>query len=264
MIPGESPVIEALVQAIERAALEPSEVLLVGEPGTGKEHLARELHRRSNREGSLLTLDCATVDPRGLEQRLFGSGEPGHEPSGAFHTERGCTLFLDAVEALPRPLQAKLLRALQAAEAGGRTDVRVVAATHLALEERVAAGGFLRELHARFAGGELHVPALRERRGDLMAWLERLHTSWIEQRPDHPVETLALMPESAERLLLHAWPGNLHELGRLVHELASDLELPRPIPLERLPGWILGATPDLPTQPVQGPPAPGWPHDVRS
>jgi hypothetical protein len=249
-IPGGSPAIEALVRAIERAAADASPVLLVGETGTGKRHIARELHRRSGRTGSLVELDCATLDPR-------------HDPPGAFHVPGGSSLFLDRIDALRPPLQARLLQVLRQGEAGGPTATRVVAATCVQLRERVASGGFDHELHARLARFELRVPALRERRGDLMGWLERLHTAWLEHGPEHPVESLALTPEAAELLLLHPWPSNLHDLGRLVHELASDLELPRPIPLEQLPGWILGATPDLPTLPVSGPPAARRSRDAR-
>jgi hypothetical protein len=92
------------------------------------------------------------------------------------------------------------------------------------------------------------------RRGDLLVWIERLHTAWLDQRPEHPAQPLALSPEAAEQILLYAWPNGLRELERLVHELAADPELPRPIPLHRLPIWLQGANPDEPTIPIPGPP----------
>jgi FHA domain len=99
------------------------------------------------------------------------------------------------------------------------------------------------------------LPASGPRRGDLLLWLERLHTAWIERQTEQRrVETLALTPEAVERILLYGWRSDLEELARLVHELASDPDLPRPIPLERLPAWLLGSNPDEPTVPMSGPP----------
>lgn len=105
-------------------------------------------------------------------------------------------------------------------------------------------------------------PSAGPRRGDLLVWLERLHTTWLDQRPEHPADTLALSPEAAERILLHPWPNDLRELERLVHELASDPDLPRPIPLHRLPAWLQGANPDEPTIPIPGPPVPRPAHEL--
>jgi hypothetical protein len=99
-------------------------------------------------------------------------------------------------------------------------------------------------------------PSSGPRRADLLVWLERMHTAWLDQRPEHPADTLALSPEAAERILLHTWANDLRELERLVHELASDPDLPRPIPLRRLPAWLQGSNPDEPTIPIHGPPVP--------
>lgn len=97
-------------------------------------------------------------------------------------------------------------------------------------------------------------PASGLRRGDLLLWLERLYTAWLDRSPPgSTVETLALTPEAAEQILLHPWPSDLGELERLVHELASEQDLPRPIPLHRLPAWVQGADPDNPTVPVMTP-----------
>lgn len=248
LIHGDSPAIAGLVGALDRAARGRSPVLLAGEIGTGKEHIARALHRRSGRSGPLRVFDCSAVPHRG----------PVGDAWGLLGTAAGGTLYLDEIAELPSSLQLELARALADHEAGP-LDVRVVAATHHELAERVAAGRLRRDLYACLtrdqAPGVLRVPPLRERRGDVLSWLERLHTAWLERRPTYPVRTLALLPEAAERLLLHGWPGNLHELGRVVHELAADPDLPRPIPLHRLPAWLLGGTPDVPTQPVSGPPA---------
>ncbi len=92
------------------------------------------------------------------------------------------------------------------------------------------------------------------RRGDLLLWLERLHTAWLDRSPERAAESLSLTPEAAEQVLLHPWPSDLAELDRLVDELASEPDMPRPIPLSRLPSWMQGANPDEPTVPVVSPP----------
>jgi transcriptional regulator with GAF, ATPase, and Fis domain len=199
-----------------------------------------------------VVVGCSTLEP--VDGRLEdGRGGAASDWPGSFHSARGGTLFLDEIGDLPPASQAELLRALQQ---GAAQDVRLVAAAHPDLPERAAAGELRRDLYACVAPWALRVPPLRERRGDLLTWIEQLHTAWLERRPGRPVDTLSLTPEAVERLLLHPWHANLRELERLVHELASEPELPRPIPLPRLPAWILGGTPDVPTQPVSGPPVP--------
>lgn len=257
-IPGDAPAVAALRRAVEQAAPDGSPVLLWGEPDTDKEEVARELHRQSRRPGPLVTVDCSTVDPRRAEELLLGRGH-GREP-GLLASADGGTVFLDEICELPMPLQPKLLRALRdrelqrvGADGPVPVDVRVVAGSRGTLRERMEAGE-LRELYTWLGGWELHVPPLRERRGDLLAWIERLHTRWLEQRPDEPIRTLTLSPEAVEQVLLHPWSGNLRELERLVQELAAATDLPRPIPRTRLPGWLIGGDPETPTLPMVGPP----------
>ncbi len=268
-IPGQAPKLIALRQAIGRAAPDPSPVLLLGETGTGKEYIAREIHRLSHRSGPLVAINCSALSPQIIDSQLFGhvkgafTGATADQP-GLFRAAQGGTLFLDEIGDLPLALQPKLLRALQESEVQpvGSTklvpvDVRVVAATHANLGKRVDNGAFRRDLYARLALWELRVPPLRSRRGDLLTWLDRLHTAWLDKRPDHPREPLTLSPEAAELVLRHDWPNNLRELDRLVHELASLPDLERPIALERLPGWLHGAVPDSrdgrESTPVSGP-----------
>ncbi len=249
-IPGRAPAMVALRQTMARAAPDPSPVLLLGDTGTGKEWIARELHRLSERPGPLVAINCSALSPQIVDSQLFGhvkgafTGATSEQP-GLFRAAEGGTLFLDEIGDLPLELQPKLLRALQEGEIQpvGSTklltvDVRVVAATHTGLIDRVEAGQFRRDLYARLALWELRVPALRQRRGDLLTWLERLHADWRAKRPELDSPPLTLSPEAAEALLLHAWPSNLRELDRLVHELASTPDLPRPVELERLPPWL--------------------------
>src|SRR5688572_4254178 len=114
---------------------------------------------------------------------------------------------------MPLELQPKLLRALQEGEVqpvgSTRTigvDVRVIAATNRSLEQAIESGAFRRDLHARLALWSIAVPSLRERRGDVLAWLERLHAAWCERRAT--TGELRLAPEAAEAILLHAWASN--------------------------------------------------------
>ncbi|MEX1367305.1 MAG: sigma 54-interacting transcriptional regulator [Nannocystaceae bacterium] len=254
-IPGRAPAMVALRAMIARAAPDPSPVLLLGETGTGKEHIARELHRRSGRPGPLVSVNCSALNPQIIDSQLFGhvkgafTGATTDQP-GLFRAAGGGTLFLDEIGDLPLSLQPKLLRALQEGEVqpiGSAklvpVDVRVIAATHADLVRRVDADAFRRDLYARLAMWELSVPPLRDRRGDVLDWLERMHTRWIDKRPEQPGDPLTLSPEAAETLLLHDWPSNLRDLDRLVHELASHPSLARPIAQQVLPEWLEGELP---------------------
>lgn len=250
IIPGRAPAMVMLRQRIERAAPDPSPVLLLGETGTGKEHIARELHRRSERPGPFVAINCSALSPQIIDSQLFGhikgafTGATKDQP-GLFRAADGGTLFLDEIGDLPLALQPKLLRALQEGEVqpvGSAkllpVDVRVIAATHADLVDRVEAAEFRRDLYARLALWELRVPPLRDRRGDVLAWLMRLHKDWLDARPDQIAAPLELSAEAAERLLLHDWPSNLREIDRLVHDLASNPQLPRPIGPQHLPAWL--------------------------
>ncbi|MEM7160334.1 MAG: sigma 54-interacting transcriptional regulator [Myxococcota bacterium] len=257
-IPGDSPCMQLLRQRLLRCAPDPSAVLLLGETGTGKEHLAREIHRLSGRSGPLVSINCSAFSPEIIDSQLFGhvkgafTGAVTEQP-GLFRAANGGTLFLDEVGDLPLALQPKLLRALQEGEVqpvGSAklvpVDVRVVAATHANLVQRVEEETFRRDLYARLALWELHVPPLRARRGDLLGWLHRLHADWLTRRPQQPTTPLTLAPEAAECLLLHGWPSNLRGLDRLVHDLASTPGLARPIARSSLPSWLREPPPATP------------------
>lgn len=239
-LPGRAPAMVALRHELARLAASTSPVLLRGELGTGKEHIARALHTRSGRSGSFRSVPCSMLDPRRLERALFGHDD---DP-GLLRSARGGTVFLEEIGALPLSLQLPLLRVLRDGEPPHEgwdvdpLDLRVVASTRADLSDRVEAGAVRRDLFETLAAKELRVPPLRERRGDVLAWLERLHTAWLDGHPDRPGGPLTLSPEAAETLLLHDWPSNLRDLDRVVDELASDPALARPIAREWLPGWL--------------------------
>lgn len=251
-VPGSAPTVLKLRAGVARSAPDPSPVLLLGETGTGKEWIAREVHRLSGRPGPLIAINCSALSPQIIDSQLFGhvkgafTGATTDQP-GVFRAADSGTLFLDEIGDLPLELQPKLLRALQEGEVQpvGSTrpttvDVRVVAATNHSLTQRVEAGEFRRDLYARLALWELHVPPLRQRRGDLLSWIDRLYGVWQSRRPHVATIPLVLSPEAAEAVLLYDWPNNLRELDRLVHELGAS-EATGPIALADLPRWVTSA-----------------------
>lgn len=260
-LPGDAPAMQALRAEIARAARDPAPVLILGETGSGKEYVARELHRASARQGPLLALNCAALSPQLVESQLFGhvkgafTGAADAHP-GLFRAAHGGTLVLDEIGELAPELQPKLLRALQEGEVlpiGGiqplRVDVRVIAATHRDLARAVDEGRFRQDLYARLALWELHVPALRERRGDLLDWVDRMYAAWVRERLRASIRTgQALGPPPADRLrfdadaievlLRSAWPLNLRGIERLVHAVGSAASTGQTLGVAALPAWL--------------------------
>jgi len=240
-LPGESPSIREMRTLIARVAVDPSPVLLLGETGTGKEYVAREVHRLSGREGPFMALNCAALSPQLVESQLFGHERGAF--TGATRAEEGLfraaargTVFLDEIGELPLELQPKLLRVLQEGEVRpvGATsvhevDIRVVAATNQDLPSQVDSGDFRRDLYARLALWEVPVPSLVERRGDLLSWVDRLYEVWCEKRSMSDSPDLEFTFEAAEALLLHGWPDNLRGLDKLVHRLATRPDTSVPV-----------------------------------
>jgi transcriptional regulator with PAS, ATPase and Fis domain len=251
-IPGQALSIRALRIQLARAATDPSPVLLLGETGTGKEWIARELHRLSGRKGPLIALNCAALSTQIVESQLFGHVKGAFtgattDQVGMFRAADGGTLFLDELGELPLELQPKLLRALQDGSitpVGGtratQTDVRVIAATNKDLQAAIAQGGFRLDLYSRLAMWELAIPPLRARRVDLLAWIARLGDAWSLTR-SQPARRIALMPDAIETLLLHPWSDNLRGIDRLVHALRSDPTRLQ-ITLGDLPPWLAAPT----------------------
>ena len=246
-LPGRARSMALLRAAVERAAGDRSPVLIHGETGSGKDYVARALHAASGRAGPLTAVNCAALSPQLIEAQLFGHVRGSFtgatdDQLGFFRAAHRGTLFLDEIGELPLELQAKLLRALQdraVVPVGGsrpiEIDVRVVCATNRVLADEVSAGRFRRDLFARLALWDIRVPPLRERRVDLLDWIDRLAAA----------RGLAiageLHPTAAERLLLEPWPENLRGIERLVIALATgDREIIEPADL---PAWLCGAEP---------------------
>jgi len=251
-IPGDAAATRLLRAAVARTAPDPSPVLLIGETGTGKEFVADELHRLSGRDGKLVAINCAALSPQLVESQLFGhvrgafTGATEDQP-GLFRAAQGGTLLLDEIGELPLDLQPKLLRAIQEKEVrpvGGtrsvRVDVRILAATNRDLSAQVESGCFRRDLYARLSLWEIRVPPLRERRADLLGWIDRLHRKWLAERARADDAPLAFDAKAAEALLLCDWPDNLRGVDRLVHMLAAERPGRAAVSLSQLPGWLWG------------------------
>jgi transcriptional regulator with PAS, ATPase and Fis domain len=247
-LPGLLTLDPALARRFERVAkLAPSmlSVLVLGETGTGKEVLARAIHGLSRRPGPFVAVNCGAIPANLVEAHLFGhvrgafSGAVKDEP-GMVRAAHNGTLLLDEVGDLPASSQAALLRVLQEGEVQpvgsaqtAKVDVRIVAATHMPIDELVERGAFRRDLYARLAGYTFALPPLRDRRVDLGLLIAALVASGKVEAP----ADLRMAPEVVRALVRHAWPMNIRELEqclRAAFVLAED----GLVTVEDLPGAV--------------------------
>jgi two-component system response regulator HydG len=237
---GSSQVMRALRERIERVAVADFTVLIEGESGTGKELVARQIHDLSpRRAGPFVAINCAALVETLLEAELFGieertaTGVRGRR--GKFEHADGGTLFLDEVADLSLAAQAKLLRAIQemaVERVGGhgtrRLNARIVAATNTSLAALVQRGLFRADLYYRLSGLDLRVPALRNRRDDVL----ELAQYFLACHDDRARMTLSAPARDA--LMAYDWPGNVRELQRTL-EGAVAMADSRVIDLDDLP-----------------------------
>ncbi len=208
---------------LRRIAPRPISVLLRGETGTGKEVLAREIHRLSKRTGPLVAVNTAALPEALIESELFGhergafSGAQAAK-AGLLETADKGTLFLDEIGELPLPLQAKLLRVLEeqtvrrvGANSERKVDLRVVSATHQDLEALAREKKFRQDLLFRLNGALIEIPPLRERRGEVESLAAHLLTELSGGGPTTP-----LAPAALEALNSYSWPGNVRELKQVL------------------------------------------------
>jgi two-component system, NtrC family, response regulator HydG len=227
---GRSAGMRSLWSLIERIAPSSAPVLVRGESGSGKELVARALHFQGpRRDRAFVAVNCTALPEALLESELFGHVRGSF--TGAVSTRRGLfveadggTLFLDEIGDMPAPLQAKLLRAIEdgevrsvGADASRHVDVRIVAATHQDLEERVHDGRFRADLFYRLNVVSLPVPPLRERAEDIPVLIEHFLRRARERNPDSPVMTLG--PDVMALFAASPWPGNARELENVVERL---------------------------------------------
>jgi formate hydrogenlyase transcriptional activator len=239
---GKSPVLEAVLEQVERVAPTDSTVLIQGETGTGKELIARAVHDISSRFGRhFVKLNCAAIPFDLLESELFGHEKGAFtgaiaQKIGRFEVADKGTLFLDEVGDIPLALQPKLLRVLQEQEferlGSTRThqvDVRLVAATHRNLVDMVKRGEFRSDLYYRLNVFPIPLPPLRDRREDIPALVEHFVEIYARRMGK---QINRVPPETMSELTSYPWPGNIRELQNFIERsviLSSDNVLQSPL-----------------------------------
>lgn len=249
---GQAPNFESMLRSARMVAATDVTVLIIGETGTGKEVLAHALQQHSPRASKpFITINCAALPEALVESELFGhkkgsfTGATGTQV-GRLQAADGGTVFMDEVDSLPLPLQAKLLRFLETGEiqpvgetATQNVDVRIIAATNANLQDRIADGEFRRDLYYRLNVVPLDIPPLRERIGDVQVLLQHFISQFTRE---HGLPKVSISKSALNRLVGYAWPGNVREL-RNVCERLCILLAGRTIEENNLPPEIVSRTP---------------------
>ncbi len=249
---GRAPAMQQVFRAIGRLARSSVTVLITGESGTGKELVARALHDHSPRAGKpFIALNTSAIPADLLESELFGHEKGAFtgadsQRRGRFEQSDGGTLFLDEIGDMSTPLQTRLLRVLAEGEfyrVGGQTpirvDVRVIAATHQNLQDRVQRGQFREDLYHRLNVIRIELPPLRARSEDIPSLLGHYMNVAAHELG---VESKALSQEALTKLAAYNWPGNVRELVNLCRRL-SVLAPGTEVRIEDLPNELVAATP---------------------
>src|ERR1700692_2093072 len=221
-IVGSSGALQKVLSLVFKVAPTDATVLITGETGTGKELVARAIHRRSRRSSrSFVSVNCAAIPPDLIASELFGHEKGAftgatQRRSGRFELAEGGTIFLDEIGELPAETQIALLRVLQEREferVGGtgslRADVRVIAATNRDLEAAIAAGMFRSDLFYRLNVFPIEIPPLRERREDIPTLIEYFVHRY-SRKVGKKIGTIDR--NTLERCQSYAWPGNIREV----------------------------------------------------
>jgi sigma-54-specific transcriptional regulator len=216
----------AVLEQVERIARSEATALVIGETGTGKELIARHIHKRSGRSGPFVAVNCGAFSETLVDAELFGH-ESGaftgatQARAGWFEAANEGTLFLDEIGDLPLLMQVKLLRVLQERQVvrlGSRRatpiDVRLIAATNIELHQAVEAQHFRADLYYRLSVASVTLPPLRERPGDILPLARHFLNVYAGKLKMHDPQ---LSDEAETALLAYAWPGNIRELENVVH-----------------------------------------------
>ena len=237
-----SPVMEDLLAQARLVAESDASVFIHGQSGTGKELLARAVHKASPRhEGPFVAVNCSAIPESLMESELFGHAKgaftgANREHKGLFQAAHGGTLFLDEIGDMPLSFQVKLLRALQervvrpvGSTQSVEVDVRIISATHRDLDEALEEGEFREDLYYRLNVVSLEMPTLAERREDIPL----LASHFLEQiTRGNRKEVSGFAPEAMELLLAAPWPGNVRQFYNLVEQVVAFATTP-PSP----PAW---------------------------
>ncbi len=223
---GESESIKEVIGKIKRVAPTDSSVLITGETGTGKELIARAIHKTSSRNHrAMITINCAALPSTLVEGELFGREKGAYtgaltKQAGRFEIADGSTIFLDEIGELPLGLQVKMLRVLEEGEferLGStktiHTDIRLIAATNQDLEKRVQEGRFRKDLYYRLNVFPIHISPLRERPADILpitwTFIKKISETMGRQ-------IIAISKGSIETIQQYSWPGNVRELRNII------------------------------------------------
>lgn len=230
---GQSPAMQQIEVMLNRLASSSASVLITGESGVGKERVAKALHQLTGSSAPFIAVNCGALTETLLEAELFGYEKgaftgAARTKKGVFEQADGGTLFLDEIGDMPHAMQVKLLRALQErsiVRVGGETqipvNIRLICATHQALQERVASGAFREDLYYRINVVELRIPPLRERPEDILPIARKL---LADMAGSSAKLTPTLTPSAEHTLKTYLWPGNIRELKNALERanLMSD------------------------------------------
>lgn len=227
---GNDESLEQIVGVALRVAPTDLSVLVTGENGVGKDVFGRLIHDASLRRGKkFLSINCGAIPEGTIDSELFGHEKGAFtdahaERRGYFEEADGGTLFLDEIGELPLSTQARLLRVLETGEfirMGSsevrRTNVRVIAATNLNLRRAIEEGRFRMDLYYRLNSVEIHVPALRERKGDIPLLFRKFAADFADRY--HRSNVIRLTPEAEELLRAYPWSGNIRQLKHVAEQV---------------------------------------------
>ena len=256
---GSSPAVSQLRRLIEQVANFDTTVLVLGESGTGKEVVSRAIHANSpRRDGPFVAINCGAIPAELLESELFGHEKGAftgalNARKGRFEMAEGGTLLLDEIGDMSLPMQVKLLRVLQERSferVGGnqtiRCNVRVIAATHRDLENRIAEGKFREDLFYRLNVFPIDVPALRERSADIPALVDTIAAQLARTGRGN----VRFSSQALQALAGYRWPGNVRELTNLVERLAV-LHPGGQVRVQDLPARYRGDYPIMPASELE-------------
>lgn len=230
-IVGNDPALNYAVELAYKAASTDLTVLVTGESGVGKEAIPKIVHQYSARKhAKYFAVNCGGIPEGTIDSELFGHEKgaftgANERRKGYFEEADGGTLFLDEVAELPLPSQAKLLRVLQSGEfirVGSsqvlKSDVRVIAATNVHLEQAVSSGKFRADLYYRLNAIPIYIPALRERKGDIELLFRKFLADFSER---YMTSRIRLSPQAKKMLAEYRWPGNIRQLKNVAEQLAA-------------------------------------------
>ncbi len=248
---GFDPALDRAIDVAVQVARTDLSVLITGESGVGQENFPRIIHDNSRRKnGQYIAVNCGAIPEGTIDSELFGHEKGAYTGAvdlrrGYFESVDGGTIFLDEVADLPLSTQIRLLRVLENGEfirVGSskvlKTNVRVVAATNVDIADRIAKGKFREDLYYRLNSVPIHVPALRERKGDIYPLFMKFAADFSFKYHFPPVE---LTPDAVEKLANYTWPGNVRQLKHVTEQI-SLMESSRTVNGETIAQYLVSPT----------------------